>query len=528
MDIPATQKSHRRSHVFMIVFTALLSFVLLLFFSIATSPIYNHYGQDSLEYKMAGSAILDGIVIFRDIFHQKGGLFFFVQAIGELLCRLIGNNRIGTFIIQFFSFFFSMLIVGECAYSYLEKKQKFRSDKKLYLTVMLIVITVSLFWSGTILFGNQVEEFAVLYQMIAVAVCINYCIKCDKNNDASYEFKPIYGFILGICFAVTFWFKPTTAVVICGCVLFVGILLLVKKRFSCALKNIGTGLLGIAVVTVPLLLYYYSKGALGDMLEQCFLFNFKYISAQKSLTNWPIQLFAVYTIIIGLPVISAIFSVITGFHPICVFSLTISASNLVMLLMTSICYIFYIEVEISVLFSVIICLFELEPLKIKRKKLNFAPLCIALCLILSTAFTGFQVIHRYQYLSDQMEWWQETIDDTNAFIKNTDKIIDHNDNNKDILYVLNNIAEKDRYLCYELRRYNFSNYFCLGFFDRVGTQEYIDAFYEDFEASPPKYIVISNNREDISDVYDGVLQKVDQTYTVIYTDDTYSLYELKN
>lgn len=510
-------KSNKKSkNLTEILFIAVISFLLLLIFSLATSPIYNIYGADSLEYKLAGSAILDGLVMFKDIFHQKGALFLFVEAIGEAICRVFNDNRIGTFIIQFFNFFFSMLIAEKCAYRYLESKQ---NVKRLSLAVIGIVMSVALFWCGTLLFGNQVEEFAVLYQMAAVVITVKYCMK-QSESAQSYNFSPACGVILGICFAVTFWFKPTTAVIVGGCVLYIGLMLLIKKRFSCAFKNIAAGILGIAVITVPLLLYYHSQGALNDMLEQCFMFNIKYIDSQKAVTNWPLQLVAVYGIIIGFPVVSAVFSIITKFKPICVFAFVVSAVNLIMLLLTSVCYIFYIEVEVPIFFVILLCLYEL-----KSKKINLQAFGMVLLLIASLGFSGFQQMHRYSYLDKQQEYWQEVIRSTDNFIENTNEIIDKSEN-KNMLYVTPDYST-NRYMCYETKLYPFSNLFSLEFFDRIGISDYVTEFYDELENNSPKYIVIDNDRENIYDVYNDVIQKAETEYTAVYSDEEYTLYELK-
>ncbi len=116
-----------RSRLLEFLYIAVVSFLLLLFFSTSTSPLYNSFGYDSIEYKLAGSAILDGLVIYRDIFHQKGATFFFIEAIGELLCRVLGSERWGTFLLQYVNMILVIFIAKKTAdlfYNSTDKKSK--------------------------------------------------------------------------------------------------------------------------------------------------------------------------------------------------------------------------------------------------------------------------------------------------------------------------------------------------------------------------------------------------------------------
>ena len=80
--------SQKKYHSFFkTVILLFISLILALVFCESTSPLYIVYGNDGIEYKLAGSAILDGCVMFKDIFHQKGVLFFYVESIGEFFKR---------------------------------------------------------------------------------------------------------------------------------------------------------------------------------------------------------------------------------------------------------------------------------------------------------------------------------------------------------------------------------------------------------------------------------------------------------
>lgn len=195
-----------KSRLIECLYIAVVSFLLLLFFSTSTSPLYNSFGFDSIEYKLAGSAMLDGLVIYRDIFHQKGAAYFFIEAIGELLCRAVGSERWGSFLLQYVNMILVIFIAKKTADLFYSS-----TDKKSKVYAWSIVVSSVFFWMTFFNGGNLVEEFSMLYEFVTVYIAVRYCVCADRQKENSCIFKPIYGFILGICFAVTFWAKQTTA-----------------------------------------------------------------------------------------------------------------------------------------------------------------------------------------------------------------------------------------------------------------------------------------------------------------------------
>ena len=73
----------------------------ILAFSLWTSPLYDHwYGCDASFFTLVGRGMLNGMVPYRDFYDLKGPYFFFIQALGQFICR----GHIGIYILQVIDF----------------------------------------------------------------------------------------------------------------------------------------------------------------------------------------------------------------------------------------------------------------------------------------------------------------------------------------------------------------------------------------------------------------------------------------
>lgn len=513
--ISKTKKKVNIKKIIAVLGIAVLSFVLLLIFSTSTSPMYNSYGFDSLEYKLAGSAMLDGLVIFRDIFHQKGAAFFFVEAIGEALCRLVGSERWGTFLLQYVNMILVILIAKKTADMFFQSEKK---SGKIYS--VCVVLSSVFFWMTFFNGGNLVEEFSMLYEFITVYLAVKYCIFFDKQKDDLEIFKPVYGFIIGICFGVTFWFKPTTAVFIGACIMVIGIHMLTNKKYSLFRKCIALGVLGIAVITVLVILYYYFNNALTDMIDQCFMFNINYLDSESSQDPSTLILLKDIGFVYILPLLILLLAFLLHFNLLSVLCIVTAGITTAMFLLTSTRYLCYHQVQVPIIF---ISLLAFSTLNIPKRKVKTVALTglVAAMLVFSVA-----IYMRTFPLNDQYQYWKQTEEKVDAFKTGTEKFFADDTDNKDILYVEENDYKISRYFYYHMKKYPFSSAFCVPFFERCNTSEYLNDFYYDFENTPPKYIVIGNDRENLSKAYDGVIQKAEEEYTAVYSDENYTLYEL--
>lgn len=424
-----------KSRLLEFLYIAAISFLLLLFFSTSTSPLYNSFGYDSIEYKLAGSAILDGLVIFRDIFHQKGAVLFFIEAIGEALCRLIGDERFGTFIVQLINFFITNCLIFNFTKKYINQSNN-DSIPKCYSYI--IPVATILFWLSSIDGGNLTEEYAILYCIISIGIALDYSSKLDKKSGELPEFHSRYGFIFGICLAFACSLKPNCAIPIAACILFVFVVLVINKRFASIFKNIVTGIAGMAVVFVPILLYYYKNNALDDLFEQTVIFNFKYIVDTKTLiTAHDFK----HTIMWGGAIAS-----ITFLSIMCVFiskkkytaslSAVVCVMSAVMYIIIGVAWPQYMQLEAPALFVLLCALCN-----VSKKKLSkfFVIAILAVAVLFSSARQLNYIVKRYNagFKENNLVVTQKI----ESFYNGVNGIIDDS-SNRQIVFVMSEAEKK--------------------------------------------------------------------------------------
>lgn len=236
-----------------------LSFLFLLIFSLWTSPFYkNWYGCDASFFTMAGRGIVHGWVPYRDFFDLKGPYFFFIEALGQLICE----GRTGAFIVQVFALFFALLLmINTC--------RLFISSKKTAFIVTLILT----FYASTLWGGNTLEEYALPVILLAY-----YVVLKDLSSDFFYKNKasvhPVSALIVGICFGVIAFSKITVASPIVGLVLALIVILIRNKQYYKLLEFLIYSFLGILLSMTPVFIYFSYYGMLSRMIYAVFQFAF--------------------------------------------------------------------------------------------------------------------------------------------------------------------------------------------------------------------------------------------------------------
>ncbi|MBE7065358.1 MAG: hypothetical protein E7384_06065 [Ruminococcaceae bacterium] len=260
----------RKERLFLLVVYAVFIFGLLIV-ARYTSPLYlNNYGGDSAIFMMMGKSMVAGKVLYVDIFDHKGPVLFFIEAFGYLF-----GGKIAIFIIE--------CIFGIITITSLYHICKLIGTKKNSFSVFSVsAVLVSGFavFFYTFTGGNLSEEYSLPF----ITVCLYFMTKYVLNAEHSTEHPVWYAFLYGIAISAVFFIRLNNAVTICAGVLVIFLYLIYKKKFKNLLMNLLFGVFGVAVVTVPIVIYFTYKGALYDMIYATFLYNFKYTSASSSVS----------------------------------------------------------------------------------------------------------------------------------------------------------------------------------------------------------------------------------------------------
>ncbi len=241
------------------IFIFLFAYIfLLLFFCSKMSPLYpiNEWADVNLYFNI-GKGIFNGKVPYADTFDHKGPLIFFIYGIGYLISN---TSFLGMYFIQ------GIMWVLIVSFAYLIGR--IYLDKVYAFLVAVLLPSLMLSYTAT---GGSAEEFVLAAECISLYLFLLYFDnqKVEGHNPA---YMVVHGVMLAVVLfiksnLVVFWVFPLAAV-------FVNIIL--NKDYRGLLKNLGALLLGILIVTLPLVLYFALNGALGEAWHVYVVLNKSY------------------------------------------------------------------------------------------------------------------------------------------------------------------------------------------------------------------------------------------------------------
>ena len=247
-------------HIGVLPYFALLlvSVLFLLFFSLWTSPFYEHwYGCDCSFFTMVGRGITQGMVPYRDFFDLKGPYFFFIEALGQL----IHQDRLGVFLIQIPFMCASLILVMKLSRLYLSK------GKSVAVILIFLFGHISTIWGG-----NTLEEYMLPVNLLVIYIVVRHLKLHPLKSDSLPLYIPL---ITGVCFGIMLFAKITIAAPIMGVCMGIFVSLLAYKRYKELLYFVLYFILGVLIATIPIFIYFSYHDSLLTMLYCVFEFAFK-------------------------------------------------------------------------------------------------------------------------------------------------------------------------------------------------------------------------------------------------------------
>lgn len=236
--------------------------VLMLVCAGFTSPLYPHYiGLDSSMFLITAKGLLSGKIAYVDLFDHKGPVFFWIEALGYAL-----GGRTGVWLLQ------CMFAVADL---FLIKKicGLFRANF-LYVAFAFFAVFFCLFSHG-----NLTEEFSMPLILLGLYYELRFLTSDQKAH------PPLWALLYGLLIGAMAFIRVNNSVILCALILCIAIILIRNREWKNLLLNLAAGIVGIAVVAIPVCLYFAHYGALDDMLYATFLHNLIYA---KNNTHDPI------------------------------------------------------------------------------------------------------------------------------------------------------------------------------------------------------------------------------------------------
>lgn len=238
-----------------IIFTVLVSTVLMTLSSMTSFIFPLHTGVDQNCFFTVGKSMLDGRVLYRDIFEQKGPLLYFIHMLGSLISK---DTFTGVYIFQIINTVVIMLYMGKLSDMFLSSKYKF-----LVSSVSCIFIVTSNCYSK----GDNAEEFSMTFILISLYYLCIYL----KNTDRIPSLKMIYA--NGILAGAIFMIKYTILGFHIAWIVIMAIILIKRKNFKSSVIMCLVFLGGMMTTAIPFIIYFIANGALYDFYYVYFYSN---------------------------------------------------------------------------------------------------------------------------------------------------------------------------------------------------------------------------------------------------------------
>ena len=230
------------------------------------SPIYTFNSDNDYHWFLTvGHGMVAGKLPYRDMFEHKGPIVYFVMA----FCCLFPNPNFIMLLIE---------IVSMSLFFYFTYRIANKRLNTFYSLLAVIIMTLTIFtsWCRT-RSAATVEEFALPIYAYFLLCWLEFLLEKREWN-----WKRTL--CLGLCFGIMFWVKYTLLYFVIVPMLIWFIQSLRNKAYRTTVTNILFILLGIIIVTVPIVIYFTSNHILHDLFHVYFIINLTAYGTTKLLT----------------------------------------------------------------------------------------------------------------------------------------------------------------------------------------------------------------------------------------------------
>lgn len=194
-----------------------------------------------------GKAMMNGVVVYRDLFEQKGPLLYFLHGIAWLISR---DSFFGVYLLELAAAFFFLY------YSYKSIRLYCGPQSRLLIPI-LAMLTYS---SKAFCHGDSAEELCLPFLAYGVWVSLK---ALEERQSLSARECVLVGAMAGC----VFWIKFTLVGFYIGWFLVPAALLVLQKNGKKLLEMVMQIAGGVVLATLPFVIYFAVNYAIGDWLE---------------------------------------------------------------------------------------------------------------------------------------------------------------------------------------------------------------------------------------------------------------------
>ena len=248
-----TKKNLAQSDIFAF-FIIIISVFLCVTFCSQSSPLYvTNLWDDANCFFTVGKSISNGLVLYRDIFEQKGPFLYFLMSAAY---HISSTGFFGLYIIELITGILFMII------SYKTLRLLTESN----ITYLLPIICAVIYTSHSFCQGGSVEELC----LPCLAISNYYAIRAILKKQ---PLKLKEWFVIGVVSGFILWAKYSLLGFFIGYGLFFLVIYIKNGWNKDLIKSILALLGGVAVISIPVFVYFIANNSLSDLFEVYFYNN---------------------------------------------------------------------------------------------------------------------------------------------------------------------------------------------------------------------------------------------------------------
>ena len=209
---------------------------------------------DSNCFFTVGKAIMNNVVMYRDIFEQKGPILYFLHALAYLISQ---TTFTGVYLIEIISCAVLLFIFYKTIQLFV------KSD---WILIVIPVIAAIVYSSRPFFMGDSAEELC----LPCLALSNYFFTKALLNNQ---KLKRSEWFLIGISSGFVLWVKFSLLGYYIGFGIFAAIVYLKNKWIKDAVASVLMLVAGIGFISIPVFVYFVKNNALKDLFEVYFYDN---------------------------------------------------------------------------------------------------------------------------------------------------------------------------------------------------------------------------------------------------------------
>ena len=244
------------------------SFVTKFFVSI-NSIRYSEVFTDSDQaiFFSIGKAMLNGKVLYKDVFDHKTPYIYFFNA----FAAIFEKNHIGLFILEV------IILTTILIFLYKIAKQ-FISNERAIICSLLFGIILSI---PEITFGySRTEMYALAFIMPALNLFSKYFLSSDGE-----KYNYLHMFVIGILASLVLMTNIRAVVILVPFAIALLIKLIKEKRYKAIAMLFIAGILGVIITIVPYIIYAILTDSVNDAIYAIFTTNINYAKSNVSTTE---------------------------------------------------------------------------------------------------------------------------------------------------------------------------------------------------------------------------------------------------